>query len=193
MGGISNLDSKKRIVIMLFVVNVIWIILCIRVGIIQLVQGEKWKEKSHSQQYVSRSITAGRGTIYDCSGEIILAKSSTVETVTVNPGNIPKDKKEEYSKKLSELFNLEYEKILKKVSKRSSIETIVKRVEKDKTDELRKWIHENNILTGINIDEDTKRFYPNNNLAAQIIGFCGNEYGSRDLGIWNRIVINKHF
>ena len=34
---------------------------------------------------------------------------------------------------------------------------------------------ENNITEGINIDEDTKRYYPYNNLASQIIGFCGSD------------------
>ena len=70
---------------------------------------------------------------------------------------------------------LDYEKVLKKVTKRSSIETISKKVEKEKTDELRKWMQENNITTGINIDEDTKRYYPYGNFAAQIIGFCGSD------------------
>ena len=171
----SNLDSKKRIVIMLFVVNIIWIILCIRVGIIQLVQGEKWKEKSQNQQYVSRSITAGRGTIYDSSGEIILAKSSTVQTVTVNPVNIAKEDKEKVARILSEIFELDYEKVLKKVNRVSSIETIVKRVDKEKTDKLRIWMEENNLYTGINIDEDTKRYYPYSTLASHIIGFVGSD------------------
>ena len=36
-------------------------------------------------------------------------------------------------------------------------------------------MNENNITEGINIDEDTKRYYPNNNLASQIIGFCGSD------------------
>lgn len=70
---------------------------------------------------------------------------------------------------------MDYEKVLKKVKKRSSIETIVKKVDKDKADELRIWMSENNITNGINIDEDTKRYYPNNNLASQIIGFCGSD------------------
>ena len=36
-------------------------------------------------------------------------------------------------------------------------------------------MEENNIESGINIDEDTKRYYPYNNLAAQFIGFCGSD------------------
>ena len=171
----SNLDAKKRIVIMLFVVNIFWIILCIRVGIIQLVQGDKWKEKSTNQQYVSRSITASRGTIYDSSGEIILAQSSTVQTVTVNPVNIAKEDKEKVARILSDIFELDYEKVLKKVNRVSSIETIIKRVDKEKTDKLRIWMEENNIYTGINIDEDTKRYYPYSTLASHIIGFVGSD------------------
>ena len=127
------------------------------------------------QQTLDRTINPKRGTIYDATGKNVLAISSNVETVTVNPGNIAKEDKEKVAKKLSELFELDYDTVLKKVTKRSSIETIVKKVNKEKTDELRKWMEENNILTGINIDEDTKRYYPNSNLASQIIGFCGSD------------------
>ena len=127
------------------------------------------------QQTLDRSINPKRGTIYDTTGKNILAISSSVETVTVNPGNIKKEDKEKVAKKLSELFELDYETVLKKVTKRSSIETIIKKVDKEKTDELRRWMEENNILTGINIDEDTKRYYPNSNLASQVIGFCGTD------------------
>ncbi len=171
----SNLSSKKRIMIILVIVTIIWIILFIRVGIIQFIEGEEWKRKSENQQYVSRSITAGRGTIYDSSGEIVLAQSSSVETVTVNPVNISKENKEKIAKELSEIFELDYEKVLKKVSRNSSIETIVKRVDKEKTNKLRLWMQENNMFTGINIDEDTKRYYPYATLASHIIGFVGSD------------------
>jgi len=129
---------------------------------------------AYEQQTLDRSINPKRGTIYDSTGQVI-AQSSTVETVTVNPGNISVQDKEKVAKILSEIFELDYDKVLKKVSKRSSIETIAKKVEKEKTDKLRIWIQENNITTWINIDEDTKRYYPNNNLASQIIGFCGSD------------------
>ena len=108
-------------------------------------------------------------------GKNILAVSATVETVTVNPVNIESENKEKVAKALSEIFDLDYEKILKKVNKRSSIETIVKKVDKDETDKLRLWMSENNITSGINIDEDTKRYYPNNELASHFIGFCGSD------------------
>ena len=170
-----KLSMKKRIRNILFIAFLLMTLLIGRIGFIQFVQGKELSEMAYEQQTLDRSINPKRGTIYDCTGENILAVSSTVETVTVNPGNIKKEDKEKVAKKLSEIFELDYETVLKKVTKRSSIETIVKKIDKEKTDTLRTWMNENNITEGINIDEDTKRYYPNNNLASQIIGFCGSD------------------
>ena len=169
-----NISTKKRIRIILFVVLLIIILLITKIGYIQLINGKELSEMAYEQQTLDRIINPKRGIIYDSTGQV-LAQSSTVETVTVNPGNIEKKDKEKVAKKLSEIFELDYEKTLKKVSKRSSIETIIKKIDKEKANELRKWMEEENITTGINIDEDTKRYYPNNNLASQIIGFCGSD------------------
>ena len=146
-----------------------------RLGYIQLVWGAELNNQATSQQSQSRKITAKRGTIYDATGKYELAVSSSVEAVTINPTNISKENKEKVAKALSDIFELDYEKVLKRLKKRSSIETIVKQVEKSKTDELRKWMEENQITRGINIDEDSKRYYPYGDLAAQVIGFCGND------------------
>lgn len=169
-----NLSTKKRMRVTLFIIFLIIVLLIGRLGYVQLIDGKKLSKLAYEQQTLDRTINPKRGTIYDATGQV-LAQSSTVETVTVNPGNIDKNDKEKVAKKLSDIFELDYEKTLKKVSKRSSIETIAKKVDKEKTDELRKWMEEENITTGINIDEDTKRYYPNNNLASQIIGFCGSD------------------
>ena len=173
--AMTKLSSKKKMRTTLFVTFLILMCLLVRIGYIQLIQGEELATLAYQQQTLDRNINPRRGTIYDATGDNILAVSSTVETVTVNPGNIAKEEKEKVAKKLSELFELDYEKTLKKVTKRSSIETIIKKVEKEKTDELRIWMEENNITSGINIDEDTKRYYPYNTLASQIIGFCGSD------------------
>lgn len=170
-----SLSSKKKMRNGLFVVIVIIFLLTTRLGYIQLVCGAELNNQATSQQSQSRKITAKRGTIYDATGKYELAVSSSVEAVTINPTNISKENKEKVAKALSDIFELDYEKVLKRLNKRSSIETIVKQVEKSKTDELRKWMEENQITRGINIDEDSKRYYPYGDLAAQVIGFCGND------------------
>lgn len=170
-----KLSSKKKMRNTLFIIFLIFICLIIRIGYIQLIKGGELSDMAYQQQTLDRSINPKRGTIYDATGKNELAVSSTVETVTVNPGNIVKENKEKVAKILSEIFELDYDKILKKVNKRSSIETIAKKVEKNKTDELRIWMKENGITSGINIDEDTKRYYPYSTIASQIIGFCGSD------------------
>lgn len=172
---IGAITRKKRMRNMIFVVLIIMFGLAFRIGWIQFKMGNKLQHMAHLQQTLEREFNPKRGTIYDATGEKILAVSASVESITVNPVNISSENKERVARKLSELFELDYEKVLKKVSKRSSIETIAKKVDKSKTDELRIWLDENNITTGVNIDVDTKRYYPYNSLAAQIIGFCGSD------------------
>ncbi len=172
---VSDISRRKRMKVWIFVACLIGVLFMGRIGWIQFVMGDELRQMAYTQQTLDRSVNPKRGTIYDATGKNILAISSTVNTITVNPTNISKNDKEKVSKALSDIFDLDYEKVLKKVKKRSSIETIVKKVDKDKADELRIWMSENNITNGINIDEDTKRYYPNNNLASQIIGFCGRD------------------
>lgn len=171
----GEISRKKRLKFAIFFVGIVLLALMIRVGWIQFYDGDKLKQMAYLQQTLDRKINPKRGTIYDTSGKVVLATSSSVETVTVNPLNISSENKEKVAQKLSELFDLDYETILKRVNRKTGIETIAKKVDKEKTNELRVWMEENNITSGINIDEDTKRFYPYNNLASQIIGFCGSD------------------
>ena len=170
-----SLTNKKKMRNTLFIAIILIILLTVRLGYIQFAWGPELRQMASSQQSQSRSITAKRGTIYDSTGNYILAVSSSVESVSVNPTNIAKEDREKVSKILSEIFELDYETVLKKVSKRSSIETIAKKVDKEKTDKLRTWMQENGITSGINIDEDSKRYYPYGDLASQVIGFCGSD------------------
>lgn len=171
----TSLTQKKRLRKALIITAIIFITLLIRVSFIQLVQGSDLEEMAYNQQTSNRDINPKRGTIYDATGKNVLAISASVETVTVNPVNIKENDRSKIATIFSELFDLDYETALKRVSKRSSIEIIARRVEKEKTDKLRVWMKENNISSGINIDEDTKRYYPYNNLASHIIGFCGSD------------------
>ncbi len=170
----TDITQKKRMRNMLFVSLIIFVLLISRIGWLQFVKGSELQSMAYVQQNLNRNINPKRGTIYDAN-MVALAVSATVETVTVNPTNIAVEDKEKVARALSSIFNLDYETVLKKVKKKTSIETIVKKTDKEKTNELRIWMDQNNILSGINIDEDTKRFYPYNNLASHIIGFTGSD------------------
>ena len=152
----------------------IFLLLIVRIFWIQFIDGSWLKEKAYRQQTSSTIISPERGSILDVNGKP-LAMSEDVDTISINPTKISEKNKTVVAKGLSEIFELDYEEILKKVNSSSSFETIIKKVENDKVSKLEDWMSNNNITTGINIDEDKKRFYPYNELAAQVIGFCGTD------------------
>ena len=79
------------------------------------------------------------------------------------------------AKAFSDIFSLDYNETLEKVNSSSQVETIVKKVEQEKVEKLKQWMEDNEVSVGINIDEDTKRYYPYDNLASNVIGFCGSD------------------
>ena len=170
-----SIKTKKRIRWILIGAISLMLALIGHIAYIQFVQGSDLQKKAYEQQSLERAVNPKRGTIYDATGNVVLAVSSSAETVTVNPTNISKENKEKVARALSDILEIDYEKVLKRVKRNSSIETIAKKQEKEKTDKLRIWMNDNDITEGINIDEDTKRYYPYGNFAAQIIGFCGSD------------------
>ena len=172
---ISEVGRKRRLRNMLLAFFAIQIALITRVGFIQFIQGSELQAMAYSQQTLNRAVNPKRGRILDRTGKIELALSASTETVSINPTNISTDNKEKLARALADIFELDYETVLKKVKKRTSIEIIAKKVDKEKTDKLRIWLEENNITTGVNIDEDTKRYYPYSTLASNIIGFTGSD------------------
>ena len=178
----QNFVYTKKIKTIFIVIILILAILIGRIGLLQFVQGNYLKELAYNQQSINQIISPKRGTIYDSHGQI-LATSASVDTITINPEKIKDSKvssntqalKEKVAKAFSDIFGLDYDETLKKVTSTSNVETIVKKVEQDKVDELKAWMKENKISTGINIDEDTKRYYPHNSVLAQVLGSCGSD------------------
>ena len=177
----KNLIHTKSIKIFLLVVFIIFILLLVRIGFLQFIQGDYLKELAYKQQSINQIISPKRGNIYDSTGKA-LAISVQVDTITINPSKISKstdsatkEYKEKVAKALAEIFELDYENTLEKVNSSSSVETIAKKVEQEKVDKLKQWMKDNKVSVGINIDEDSKRYYPHGSVASNVIGFCGND------------------
>ena len=170
---IVKISTKRKMKNMIFLFLIAFLVLIVRIGYLQFAEGDKLSNLAYEQQTSDRKINPNRGKIYDATMKNILAQSSTVQSITVNPNSIKE--KEKVARELSDLFQLDYEKTLKKLQKRTAIQKIINKVDTDKANELRKWMNDNNIQEGINIDEDTKRYYPFNSLASQVIGFCGGD------------------
>ena len=177
----KNLICTKKLQYIFLSVLIIFVLLLVRLGYLQFIDSDHLKELAYQQQAINQILSPKRGNIYDSTGKA-LAISAQVDTITINPAKISgksdeetKTKKELVAKGLSDIFGLNYDEILEKVNSKSSVETIAKKVEQDKVDQLKTWMKDNKISVGINIDEDTKRYYPYGSLASNVIGFCGSD------------------
>lgn len=173
----------KRLRISMGVGFLILILLILRIGFLQFVQGAELKEEAVRRQLSSKTITPSRGTIYDSTGKA-LAISASVDTVSVNPSEVKYSNGDEVNKEIlahtfSDIFELDYTETLEKLNTKTSSFVIASKVENDNVTKLQSWMKENKVKTGIDIKEDIKRYYPYNNLASNLIGFTGAENTGR--------------
>lgn len=162
-----------------FVATLLFTVVIVRLAYIQFVKGEEYSQEAYSKQVQNQIISPNRGTIFDATGEV-LAQSISVDTVSINPGKVLYSNNKKVEDKViaegfSNIFDITYDEMLKKLDTTNSVVVIQKKVELSKIEELKKWMSEKKITAGINIDEDTKRNYPYNDLASSLIGFCGDD------------------
>lgn len=88
----SSQDSdyyRKKVILhrslfMLFALIFLLILLLTRIAYIQFIKGEEYSTAAYKQQTKSEVLSPKRGIIYDSTGKV-LARSSTVYTISVNP------------------------------------------------------------------------------------------------------------
>lgn len=177
----QNFIHTKKLKTIFLITIIIFVLLVTRLAVIQFVDGAYLKEKAYSQQAINQIISPKRGNIYDSTGKT-LASSVAVDTITINPQKITdstdektNELKEKVAKGLSDIFELDYNETLEKVKSNSQVETIAKKIDQDKVETLQKWMKENKISVGINIDEDSKRYYPHDTVLSNVLGFCGTD------------------
>lgn len=164
--SLPSIVNKKRLVFLLMLSSLVLFLLVIRLGWIQIVKGEKYREMAQIQQTRDIPIPAKRGIIYD-RNEKELAISASTYTVWARPAEVIKSSnKENVIEKLAEILQVDKDEIAKKVTKKNtSLIRVQKWIEKDVADAIRK-----EKLRGISIAEDNRRYYPFGNFAAQILG-----------------------
>lgn len=174
-------SSKKNLIIILIIVFVCLLLLCLRLGWIQIVKGSEYSEKAVEQQTRDTPIEADRGVIYDTNGNE-LAVSVTCYTIWVRPSDVRSGKTnaekneniEKVSQSLAEILGLDYEEVKSEVTKEQSIVKIKQGVDKDTADKIR-----DAELPGVEIAEDTKRSYPLGAFAAHTIGTVNDDNEGR--------------
>ncbi|MEA4912344.1 MAG: penicillin-binding transpeptidase domain-containing protein, partial [Oscillospiraceae bacterium] len=126
-----------------------------------------------SQQLRDTVVTAQRGTIYDRNMNE-LAKSATVYTIALSPKDIKEANREIIATGLAEILGVDHDTIIEKCKENNYYSIVKRKVDQPIVDEVRQFIVDNNI-NGISFTEDSKRYYPYGNFAAQVLGFVGTD------------------
>lgn len=159
--------NRKKILIVFSTVFLALLFLSGRLLFLMVFSSEYYGEKAADLHQRERSIKAARGKILDRNGEL-LAANKTVCTVSVIHSQL--EDEEAVIRMLTEELELSEETVRKRVEKVSSIERIRSNVDKETGDRIRSYN-----MPGVKVDEDYKRFYPENELASRVLGFTGSD------------------
>ncbi len=169
-------DSLKRYGFLLGFFILALVALAVRFFVLQIPMHDYYEQQAVKQQTSDIIVPAKRGTITDRNG-VVLAVSSSAYLVSVSPAKIAKtEDKEALAQGLSEILDLDYETVLKKISKNVSYVEIARGIEKEQMDVVAEFIKTKKIYTeSVNITEISKRYYPKGNLLSTVLGFVGTD------------------
>ena len=157
----------------------VFLLLAARLYKLQITDHEYYEKLAINQQLREVQGSVNRGTVYD-SKMIPLAVSASVDNVYLSPAEIELygEDRELIARNLSEILELDYDEVLKKCRDSSSwYVTVKKKVEQEEANKVREFKNQYG-LKGVRLETDTKRYYPNSNLACHLIGFVGTDnYG----------------
>lgn len=158
---------RRRIVFVFTVAAFCFFSVIFRLGWLQFVKGNELQSMSESLRIRETPVAANRGDILDRNGNK-LAVSISADSVAVSPPEISAEKEEEIAKFLSETLELDYDTVYKKVTSGRSFEWIKRKVSFDVSEKIKE-----KDFKGVSIVQETQRFYPEGQLAANVLGFAG--------------------
>ncbi len=179
----TSVTNRHRLGCLLVLFAILLGIGLIALGYRMLIQSSWLQEKAASQWTRQRTVSAKRGDILDRDGTIV-AGSTTSWTVALLPQTIKdaqeaEDKlaakegrpainlKDATAQVLAQILNIDTDTILQKLANDKKYEVWLKRLV---TDEQAEAIR-NQAMPGVRLIEDTRRYYPMNNLLCQVLGF----------------------
>ncbi|MFA5431412.1 MAG: penicillin-binding protein 2 [Candidatus Paceibacterota bacterium] len=162
------MSNNIRINIVIIVIFLVGGIVLSRLFYLQINQGEYYKAMAQGQQTSLSESQGERGEVVFKNGEV-LAMTEKEPYLFVSPEEIKN--KEVTAQMLAEKTGKDMDALLITMNKAGSFyEVIEENIDKAKTDEISELG-----LTGVHIGYKTKRYYPSEKTASQIIGFINQE------------------
>lgn len=144
----------------------------LRLMYLQVWEKSTLEMKNLDQVETSRKLQSPRGTIYDRNGHP-LAMSVLTKSLYGDPTMLQKSP-EEVAELLAPYVTIPKEEISKRLREDTAFVWIDRMMDLEKSKAVEAII-ESNKLEGLNFVEESRRFYPNGNLLAQVLGFVGTD------------------
>lgn len=167
-----NKISHAKIIVTFIFIFILMISLLGRVAYLQFIEGEFLQTSATTQQTLTETISAKRGTIFDSNGDV-LAISYETDKIYVYPKEIEDSNKELVAQGLASILNLDSAEILAKINDTTSRFLVASNIEKNASDKLKDWKSKQKFKTGVSIEASVSRSYPSGSLASTVLGFVG--------------------
>lgn len=144
--------------------------LAARLFYLQLHTSRWYTDRALGQQLRDTVVPADRGKIYSADG-VLLAANSSCWTLRASPREMPDDKLSLAAEGLADILDLDAASLLESFRDRRSNDCLLRyRVDRTTADRVRAFCEDNGI-TGIRINQDSKRWYPQGQFLASVLGF----------------------
>lgn len=163
---------KKSIAVAMFVMLAAIAALAGRIAWVQFVDGGKLAAKARTQLKDSKLLQSPRGTIFDRGGRE-LAISSLRKSLYVHPREFNKDPVA-VAEKLAPILVMKPGEVRERLMAAGSFVWLKRTLEPEAAQKVAELIKAENIR-GLEFLEESKRYYPNDGLAAQVLGFVGTD------------------
>jgi penicillin-binding protein 2 len=156
---------RKQVLLMAAGIGVWLLVVSGRLVYLQVIKHEDWQAQAERQQQRTIRITPLRGTIFDRAGRE-LAKSVEAQSVFAVPVEIADV--ETVAAQLAQALGLELDPLRQKLSDRREFVWIKRKVTSGEATAVKALG-----LPGVHFVTENKRYYPNNELAAHVLGYSG--------------------
>lgn len=174
-GTTAKLNRRTFFIVGLIIAGLVMV--AARLLYFQTVMAEELQKRAVEQQLSDTTLSARRGSIYDKNGNL-LAQSLTVWNIVLEPANIKTDDDRKLiTDGLVKLLDVDKNDLYERAGRNNFYEVVKRKVSTDVKDKVMEFVselyREHGVPVAVKAIEDYKRYYTNDNFAADVIGFVG--------------------